>query len=1326
MIENFKSPVYNLIYVFRIPDEAHSGCLKIGKTTCAAEGADAFSLQPNHEILNKAAQDRIDQYTKTANIFYDLLHTELAAYTDEDGKIQGFTDTAVHNVLLRSGIKRKEFANIKKQGTEWFETDLETAKNAIKAVKEGRKSLTTAEISENISPIVFRPEQRAAIDRTERRFEKGRKMLWDAKMRFGKTLSALQVVKEMQFKRTLILTHRPVVDKGWYEDFGKIFLPPTDYLYGSKDQGEAFENMEKLCSEGKNHYIYFASMQDLRGSDTVGGNFKKNHEVLSNKWNLIIVDEAHEGIKTELGESVMKELIKSKSKVLFLSGTAYNLFEDFNEDEIYTWDYVMEQRAKKEWDETHFGDPNPYADMPKMQICTYSLGSLFDKYANSNYEFNFREFFMTDEDGNFTHRDDIESFLNLLVKKSNDSNYPFSTEEYRDIFRHTLWVVPGVKSAKALSAMLRAHTVFGNFDIVNVAGEGDDDVQIDNALRMVEKAIGDNPDETRTITLSCGRLTTGVTVKAWTGVMMLAGGYKTEPKAYMQTIFRVQSAATINGRVKENCYAFDFAPDRALQVIADVTSLPTKPGRATDKDKEAFKAFNEFCPVIAYDGSKMTDLDVDSVLEHLKKVYIERVVRTGFEDNSLYNDRLSTLSKIEVEEFVNLKGIIGKTKAMHNTGDIDINAQGMTGKEAEEMKALKKKNKKDLSEAEKKRLEELKKKQRVKDDAISILRGISIRMPLLIFGADIKDENKQLTIKNFTSLVDDQSWEEFMPKDVTKSLFNKFKKYYDPEIFTASGKRIREMTRAADRLTIEQRVERIASIFSTFRNTDKETVLTPWRVVNMHIGDTLGGYSFYDENYDNTIEKPRYIPQGAITDETLFPGTHLLEINSKTGLYPLYLAYSIYRKRLDEEIIKPETLQEHQRLWDSVVADNIFVICKTPMAKKITVRTLVGFRKAKVNAHYFEDLINQIKNKPDDFVNEVLKGSYWHKNDIDNMKFNAVVGNPPYQEEGISTRKSPIYHLFYDIAFRLSDRVTLITPARFLSKAGQTPDVWMDKILSDTHFKVIDYFSKSVDVFPDVEIKGGVAITLHDDHQDFGAIGLFSEHGELNSILQKVWSGQYTKQGRFSDIVSPQGLYKFDTSVFKDFPQVLEIQGKGTKAKITSKSLEKLPELFLDDKPVDEKKYMQMIGRANKERTVRWIKRSYVQSVDTLDYFKVLIPEASRAGNFGESLGMPIIGVPGMGHTDTFLSIGKFDNEKEVESCIKYIRSKFARTALGSLKVTQHNQSDTWNNVPLQDFTAASDIDWSKDMAEIDKQLYEKYGLTVEEINFTETMVKPM
>lgn len=1306
----FSSLKLKLIYVFRINDAAHEGCLKIGEATCDDENV--IGLAPNSKPLNEAARKRINQYTQTAGIRYDLLHTELTLYNR--GGLRSFNDKEVHAVLERSGVKRKVFDKENK-ANEWFITTLDVVKRAIAAVKEGKDSLSPGEVAHGRSPIVFRPEQCEAIEKTEKQFRKGNQMLWNAKMRFGKTLSALQVVKDMDFKRTLILTHRPVVDSGWFEDFGKIFYDRNNFAYGSKNNGESHESLERRAKADGLHYVYFVSMQDLRGSELVGGNFDKNNEVFATPWDLIIVDEAHEGTQTELGKAVMAELVKDDTKVLRLSGTPFNLLDDFKENEIYTWDYVMEQRAKHDWDKNHFGDPNPYAALPAMNIYTYDLGRLLKEFVDEDVAFNFREFFRVDKDGSFIHERDVSAFLNLLTKEDKESCYPFASKEYRNVFRHTLWMVPGVKEAKALSALLQRHPVFQHFHVVNVAGNGDEDEENRGALEMVNEAIGKDPDQTRTITLSCGRLTTGVSVPAWTAVFMLSGSYNTAASSYMQTIFRVQTPATINGRVKEQCYVFDFAPDRTLKVLAETAKISAKAGKTSQDDRKTMGDFLNFCPVISIEGSRMDKFDVPRMLEQLKKVYVERVVRNGFEDNSLYNDELLKLDDLELKEFDDLKKIIGQTKAMPKTNQVDINNQGLTGEEYEEKEKLEKKPKKELTEEEKRRLEELKKKTKNREAAISILRGISIRMPLLIYGAELDNEDEEITIDNFAEKIDPRSWEEFMPKGVNKQKFNAFKKYYDPDIFRAAGKRIRAMAKAADKLSVEERIGRITDIFSTFRNPDKETVLTPWRVVNMHLGDCLGGYCFFDKDYEHTIDEPHFIDHGQVTEKVFTPDSRILEINSKSGLYPLYMAYSIYRARLKDSTISANTLKEQQAVWDKVVAENIFVVCKTPMAKSITKRTLVGFRKAKVNTRYFEDLINQIKNKPQNFIEKMAKGrSFWKANDDDNMKFNAIVGNPPYQvmDGGTDRGAIPVYQYFMNIAKRIHPNyISLIMPARWYA-GGRGLDEFRSNMIYDTHLSQLHDYELSKDLFPTVDIAGGLCTFLWD--------------ANYNGTCK------VTNYNALKDITVNRYLNQFDTLIRSNAAvSILE--------KITSKSTSYLNSLVLSINPFGFRTYFRGsdIGDVKILTSKGWAKvfrTDISKGVEYIDQFKIIVGRfvpsngemSVKPGEGYRVLTEPQILSPAEINTETYIDTAVFSTLEEAMNYKKYLLTKFARFLLRQGITSVNVTKECFAFVPIQDFTINGDINWSGTIPEIDQQLYIKYHLTDEEIAFIEKMIKPM
>ena len=1377
MVEFEQTFSYKVIYVFSMPYDDHKGLLKVGDTTLKTN-IPPCEIEPNSRLLNVAAKERIDRYTKTASLKYNLLYTELAVKMHA-GYCHPFRDKDVHKVLMNSRIRKVQPNG--NSGDEWFETNLDMVKAAIKAVKEGKPSLSAEIRADNkaIEPVELRKEQLDAIEKTIKTFKKDNEMLWYAKMRFGKTLTALEVIRRCQYRRVIIVTHRPVVDDGWSEDFNKIFFPGNsehDYHYERKtadsyyvfNEKTDFENdlkIRKLDKDGS-YFIYFASIQDLRGSQLVGGNFNKNNAVFDLDWDLIVIDEAHEGTQTELGDTVIKKLKKKDTKVLALSGTPFNLLSQFGDDNVYTWDYVMEQKMKTEWDLLHFGDHNPYADLPKMHIFTYDLGDTLREFVTDEYEtkaFNFKEFFRVwyrgpnsnrelpagAIEGKFVHEDDVLSFLNLLVKDDSKTGYPYSTQEYRDMFKHTLWMVPGVKEAKALSELLRNHPVFKEFGIANVAGEGDkfEEEKSQDALELVRNTIKNNE---YSITLSCGKLTTGVTVKEWTAVLMLSGSYSTAAAQYMQTIFRVQSAGTIDGKQKTDCYVFDFAPDRTLKVLTETVHLSRKPGKNDKKRREALKEFLNFCPVISIAESTTRKYSVESMMEQIKQIYAERAVNSGFEDESLYNDDLLKLDEIDASKFNELKDIIGSSKAEKKKKEVVVNGQGLTDEQVE--KADDSDEKTEPKKLTKEQLEEQKRIKQAKEarkKAIDILRGISIRMPLMIYGADVPID-EDISIDNFIKIVDDESWKEFMPAGVTKEIFTDFIKYYDRDIFIAAGKRIRRLAAAADKETPTRRVKQITEIFRHFKNPDKETVLTPWRVVNMHMAKTLGGWCFFNENFEDDtsevkhrLEEPRFVDNGNVTSEIFSENSHILEINSKTGLYPLYLAYSFYKQRMEGMSDDDWEPEECQQFWNDSLRDNVYVICKTPMAKSITRRTLCGYNKATgINAHAFDDLVNMLKHKPEQFKKKVMQGAYWKK-DVKEMKFDAVVGNPPYQDSvTTNNRQGAIYNYFYDIASELSDRYSLISPARFLFNAGLTPKDWNKKMLNDPHFKIIKYEPDATAVFPNTQIKGGIVISYRDVNINYGAIGNFVPNDTLRDLLKHF---NYDEKHNFTSIMfGGRSDLKFNDLFLSDYPQSINdrlsaIQkvhpdvnklGPSEEYELKSPTLEVLPYVFLENKPDNVHDYYKILGLVEGERTYRWILKKYMvpryPTNNNLSGYKVFIPKASGNGNFGEKLSKPVIAGPDISATPSFISIGNFSTEIEAVNTEKYIRTKFARTLLSVLKITQDIVPSKWAYVPIQDFTDHSDIDWSKSLSEIDSQLYKKYGLSNDEIDFIEKNVQPM
>jgi len=1317
---------YKLIYIFEIRDEKHKGLLKIGDTTIQTDKS-IDNLPPNCNLLNQAAKKRIKQYTNTVGVSPELLHTELAIRTvkDKNGNpaLKAFRDHHVHKVLENSGISKKNLKN--STSREWFEVDLQTSLKAIEAVKKNQCNLSNA-TSDNFTPIVFRPEQHEAIEKTIKQFKGGNRMLWNAKMRFGKTLCALDVVRKSGFKKTIIITHRPVVDNGWYEDFGKIFHGIDSYVYGSKNSGYTVDQLLKLDK----NFVYFASMQDLRGSDVVGGKFDKNNAIFTLNWDFVIVDEAHEGTTTTLGNDVIKNVIKENSghdtKFLALSGTPFNILNDYDEN-IYTWDYVMEQQQKQEWDKAHFGDSNPYDELPKLKIYTYDLGKIISdgRYVElEDKAFNFREFFRvwtgdlkvdriaipaSSKVGDFYHEDDVRSFLDLITKEDEESYYPYSNGEYRNLFKHALWMVPGVKEAKALSKMMKTHPVFGcgAFDIVNVAGDGDEEEKSEDALKKVREAIN-SAGEGYTITLSCGKLTTGVTVPEWTAVFMLSGSFSTSAANYLQTIFRVQSSCNINGKIKQCCYVFDFAPDRTLKMVAESVAISTKAGKTNDSDKRIMGEFLNYCPIISVDGTIMKKYDTNRLLQQLKRAYAERAVQNGFDDTNLYNDELLKLEEFDIEKFNKLKGIIGTSKATPKSNEIDINHQGFTDEEYEEIGRIEKKPKKNRTVEEEEKLYKIKEQQKQKANAITILRGISIRMPLLIYGADI-NFNKDITMYKLVDIVDDSSWDEFMPAGVTKDIFKSFIKYYDTEIFVAAGRKIRNTVKSADELSPTERVKKITALFSCFKNPDKETVLTPWRVVNMHMSDCLGGYDFYDVEHNMLVATPRFVDQGQVTANTLANAdARILEINSKTGLYPLYVTYSIFRSKCDSYTEDELNDELQEKLWNETVQQNIFVICKTPMAKYITKRTLIGFKDIPINAHYFDNLVNTMKNNINQFVEIVLKPSYWKVEGVKGMKFDAVVGNPPYQEStgGAGVQAKPIYQLFVQSAINLSPNyLSMIIPSRWFA-GGMGLDQFRDKMLNDERIiKYID-FTNSKDCFPEASISGGVGYFLwgKDSITECEFVNIFNEritkeirklsefpilirYNAAVDILRKIVNEDMISLSNIVSSLTPFGLpTNHRGSLTKSNNKNITLYSSAGVSYISKNEITKGQNYLENYKVMVSKMGAEHAGEPNKDGKYRVLTST----------IKVLMPNEAC--------------------THSYFLIGEFANNVCAENLLGYLKTKFVRFLILQALSAVNLSKIVFRFVPLQDFTKS----WT------DEELYKKYNLSEEEISFIESMIRPM
>ena len=1087
------------------------------------------------------------------------------------------------------------------------------------------QSYVTYEEGKKSKFIELRDEQKAAVKAAKDYFEKSadnQRFLWNAKMRFGKTFCAMELAIEMgesevdpkgkkdskPISRVLIITHKPVVQDGFATDLKKLqeSLKAKGHLkrewgFGTRSEKDDFGNfydLEKNAKSQNRPYVFFSSTQWLCYSKEVGGGIDDplRKAILNNDWDLVVIDEAHEGILADRGSVVISKLQECNPKMLYMSGTPFNLLEGtkgFSEEQIYSWDYIEEQRTKNEWSKKHPGETNPYQELPKMNIFAFNMGTLIPgKDYKKGDMFSFTEMFRTfvgrpekdlvdgkpykankDEIGKFVHESDVNKFLDLMYLGDEKTNYPYTKEQYQENFRHTLWIVPGVPEAKALKDLLEQHELFGSedFKVINVAGNSEADENL-NDLGRVKEAIKNYP---YTITLSCAKLITGVTVPEWSAVFYMKGSADSSPATYMQTIFRVQSPHIYeeNGekRMKANCYVFDFAPGRSLKVVAATAkfarktkTLKNKTNIITQNDEEIIKNFTSYCPiwqpVVAKEGSSLQPISTDDIITELNKVYVENIVKNGFDDYNIYlDDEILKLTDEVIQETKDIVDNIpgdGTVKKSDRTNISDDG--GLTTKN----KPLSPKQKKTAFEKWKKEFEDGNttedfeswfariEKEKQDDDKLKstrkLIHAITKRIPLLMFGAEVDDEKIGISIDNITERIDDDSWNEFMPKGATKEFFKKIKHCYNDSMFRKAGTMIRDWARETDDMHIEERIARIAKIFNYFKNPDKETVLTPWRVVNMHMSNTLGGYCFYDETFQNINkimipvrtengfivkdengnekneekEYPRLIGEntqvykdvfGKINKESGESDTKILEINSKTGLYPLYVAYSLYKPLMElymenHMVDNPDMLavSEERAIWNTIIKNNIYVICNTDMAVRITYRTLAGYNPIDdvdtstiSKEHYIkgmhivsDKLVTKAISNKEDLIKKITDAQYWHSNINESMNFDAVVGNPPYQmtvakKETDNGQKAVvnIFHHFQLISDGVASYTSLIYPGgRWIHRSGKGKgfEEFGKNQINDQHLKLMYYYPDANEIFEEIGISDGISIVMKD------------------------------------------------------------------------------------------------------------------------------------------------------------------------------------------------------------------------------------------------------
>ncbi|MDR0950386.1 MAG: Eco57I restriction-modification methylase domain-containing protein [Candidatus Ancillula sp.] len=1448
---NIKSTrqVVSKIYGYIHPDyPAHNGWIKVGMTI-------------------RTAEERIHEQNSQSNVRQELVFETDALLND--GTV--VSDHDLHNYLTQLGYEREKLHESDKF-SEWFKISLEELEHAVADFKANVLPAGTKDRERILYQL--RTEQQDAVDKTteywsgcQQDSNLKNEFLWNAKPRFGKTLTSYDFMKRIQAKKVLILTNRPAISDSWFTDYCKFIKPNTDYLFvadqangkpieiqlnGKKYQTINREQQTHLKDEnGEDYinkpYIFFKSLQDIKGKDndvTKADEFKQKNKWLFDSnlsaWDLLIIDESHEGAKTAKATAVLRDL-DYKFK-LNLSGTPFKAIanHEFSNRQIFNWTYADEQAAKENWND---GDgENPYAKLPRMNFFTFKLSEALQikaqdaKDESKEYAFDLNEFFKTKGTGKnakFVYESEVKKWLDNIsglnpefqnVKKP----YPFATQEYRNQFKHTFWLLPPrVACVDALVPLLREHPVFSNYKykVIHAAGKGDDELTEKSPLEQVKKDIEDvnsgNSEYQGTITLSCGQLTTGITVPEWTAVLMLNNSE--QPTQYLQAAFRAQNPwvwtdpTTHETHMKTDCYVFDFAPDRVLTILADYADSlgGGNSGEEGGSGREPkVKELLNFLNVLAEDDEgEMKELDAREVLEMPLKMVTAEVVARGFMSNHLF-DNISRifglptsvtdiLDKLPDDNTRHAPGKVSKkvdgdalkqdpvTKKAELTAD-EVNDRlykvinttngllgekkyAVEGSDAAEGKGAGEQTADgcvvisvdDAKEQIKIELQKQKEEKRKNEEEIvrDKLRGFARTIPTFLMAYGATSDITNLSLKNFDTDIPEDEFEEIT--SITKEDFHKLRDGFDyteggeqrrfdglfnEEVFNAS---IREFMETKQRLANYYRDDSSEDIFDYIPPQKTNQIFTPKRVVKMMVDTLQEEHPELFTSKDTTFID-LYMKSGLFIAEVarrLFIGLaeqipdenqrikHILE-EQVYGIAPTPILDAICR----ELIFGFTKVDSGEDAWTggAISQDNFREVDLTEAAKQGRVRDVLYEKFGPVGSEMDDTLCHP----------ELVSGPNERNEQM--IKFDVVIGNPPYQEDAVGNKMSrSVYQEFAKEGINLSGHFTqLVMPARWLGgETGPYNELkgFPQYMKSGNHIEVFHDFPNSSDVFDNVDIKGGVCYFIYDKQHDGKTKYTLHEFGQQTTVTRS-FDNVVTDEMiiRFPQLDSVVRKINFKEPVCSMRTLVSSWNPFGFISDLFTKNNEGVR---LSEQPQNDDDYL-IYGLYKSKRTVRYIANEALKkNVEGAQKYKVFLPRANGSGAFGEVFSSPMLGSPMQICTDTFLQVGEFDTIEPAEALLKYIKTKFFRAMVGVKKIAVFNYKDAFMFVPLQDFTTASDIDWnwtgenaktyplspeqlqivrddtqggSANIRFIDQQLYNKYGLSQEEINFIETRVKPM
>lgn len=1305
-----------------------------------------------------------------------------------------FRDYSVHNFLRdslgKSSIDVTEPDLVDIYSREFFKNvSVEDVKNAIYDIREDyisdspEKKYTYYKLSEK-KPADFhwnhdqhwelRPNQKAVVSNFLAKRDKSELLMY-AVMRFGKSFTAMYCALETHAKKVLIVSAKADVVSEWKATVEKPdcfseykFLVDSDFI----NDKNAIQN----TIDGGNKVAVFLTLQNLNGKDKDGHNIKnKLTEVFATEYDLIIVDETHFGAWAKNYGAVLKaeedsETVKAYSRLqdefnerhsklttkqkLHLSGTPYNLLYDkkFDSDNmIATVQFSDILNEKEAWDKAHFEDiengttnpatgktyqefDNPYFGFPRMLRFAFNpTAEAREKLSalSKTGKWTLTEMFSA-KNGKFNHEEDVLKLLKIIDGSDSDegilSFLDIPKIKEHDVCKHMVFVLPYKSSCDAMMDLLNEHhSEFINlcqYKVLNVAGHNSPaEFSTIEKVKQTIKSCENSEPLKKTITLTVNRMLTGVTVREWDTMIMLKNTHSAQE--YDQAVFRIQNQYVIeyeaaDGSVmkkdmKPQTILVDFDPMRIFEIQGTSSNIVNAISKRGESFEDALRTELKYFPIITYNGTNLVKVDANNIVEIITQYNSQKSI---LDEACSINLDMDVLSNEYVASFIKAQSKLGLTNVLtadaHQGQQTDI--EDLESEYADVDNAHVNDGGNNISTSSNGDGEENKEDK-------DLNQKFRMCMANILFYVFLSDSEIESLDDVILSLEECDNGERNIRIFNHLELDAMFIKVLSEQCSTRFALEINNKIKNANLLSNDADLtpeKRASNALNRFNRISDSEVVTPRWVCN----DML--------NYIGVDKLVNIVENGG----------RILDIASKTGEFA-YSIFELLKDKVSVENLKNSiysiptsgiTYEFTRRMYEILELNlrNLANIDNIRARDLIEMKTLSG----DIDCDRVKRIICQNKS-----FNTISMHDYINEGD-DLMDFDIIIGNPPYQEEapGTSTSDRPVYHLFMDIAFNLSEKTELIVPGRFLFDAGATPSVWNQQMLNDPHFKVDFYESDSKKIFSDISIPGGIAIIKRDSSENYGPIGQFLQFDELNLIDKKV-NNENTIS--INSIIYSQNKFNL-MNLYADYPEMKEqIGSNGKDKRFRQIVMERFPHIFTEE---SNESSVRTLGKIEGKRTYRFIDKKYVEYEPWLEKYKVFVPFSNGAsGTIGEQparmISKPVIGYPKDGMTQTFIGFGAFDTLQEAENLLKYIKSKFARALLGILKVTQGNKAETWKHVPLQDFTPSSDINWAKsitdidedakkqygyDINEIDAQLYKKYGLSISDIAFIESKIAPL